>query len=234
MSVYACSDLHGNMELYNKIKMFLEPDDKVYFLGDANDRGKNGWELIKAIYNDPQFVYLRGNHEDMFVAAAYDLLKNEKRSDNVVMLYQNGGAKTISGWSKDGRPKDWLDKIMALPTHTEYENEDGKIILMSHAGYTPKLVGDMIELPCEVDLLWGREHSFDEWDNEHFEDYIVVHGHTPTCYLAVDLEYPGDEIELGAFWYDNGHKVCLDNACYVSNAVCLLDLDMLEDVVITL
>lgn len=233
MAVYACSDLHGNMELYNQIKLFLEPEDKVYFLGDANDRGKYGWELIKAIYNDPQFIYLRGNHEDMFVAAALDMLE-KKSTDNITLLYQNGGAKTISGWSRDGRPRDWLDKIMALPVHAEYENEDGKIILMSHAGYTPKLVGDKIELPSEDYLLWDRDHIFDEWDFLNFEDYIVVHGHTPTCYLAVDLEYPGEEIPAGAFWYDDYHKVCLDNASYHSGFSCLLNLDTLEDVVFSL
>ena len=39
MAVYACSDLHGTMFLYKQIKNFLEPNDIVYFLGDAGDRG---------------------------------------------------------------------------------------------------------------------------------------------------------------------------------------------------
>ena len=38
MSMYACSDLHGMKELYLKIKDFLKPEDKVFFLGDAGDR----------------------------------------------------------------------------------------------------------------------------------------------------------------------------------------------------
>lgn len=232
MAVYACSDLHGNMKLYNQIKLFLDPEDKVYFLGDANDRGKYGWELIKTIYNDPQFIYLRGNHEDMFIAAALDSLKTRGKTDNITMLFQNGGAKTLSGFAKDGRPLEWLDKIMKLPTHAEYENENGQIILMSHAGYTPKLEGENIILPCDDDLLWGRDHIFDEWDYESFEDYIVVHGHTPTVYLASDLNYPDEEVPLGPLWYDNHHKVGIDNACYFTGAVCLLDLDLLEAVVI--
>ena len=40
MSVYAVSDLHGQLELYFKIKDFLKPEDYVYCLGDCGDRGK--------------------------------------------------------------------------------------------------------------------------------------------------------------------------------------------------
>ena len=49
MSVYALSDLHGNLNIWKKIKEFLKPEDKVYFLGDAADRGDYGWEIIKEI-----------------------------------------------------------------------------------------------------------------------------------------------------------------------------------------
>lgn len=36
---FACADLHGQYNLYKQIKNFLKEDDKVYFLGDATDRG---------------------------------------------------------------------------------------------------------------------------------------------------------------------------------------------------
>ena len=72
MAVYACSDLHGRLDLYKQIKAFLNPEDTVYFLGDAGDRGPDSWELIKTIYSDDQFVYLMGNHEEMLVEAMKD------------------------------------------------------------------------------------------------------------------------------------------------------------------
>ena len=37
MSVYATTDLHGRLDLYNKMKAILKPKDRVYFLGDAGD-----------------------------------------------------------------------------------------------------------------------------------------------------------------------------------------------------
>ena len=44
MAVYACSDIHGYYQIYEKIKSILKPDDCVYFLGDANDRGPDSWK----------------------------------------------------------------------------------------------------------------------------------------------------------------------------------------------
>ena len=49
MAVYACSDLHGCMKFYKEIKKMLQPEDKVFFLGDAGDRGPEPWETIQAI-----------------------------------------------------------------------------------------------------------------------------------------------------------------------------------------
>ena len=71
MATYAISDLHGRMDLFRQVKEFLQPEDVVYVLGDCGDRGPAGWELIKTVYEDPQFIYLMGNHEDMLVNAMY-------------------------------------------------------------------------------------------------------------------------------------------------------------------
>ena len=65
MARYAVSDLHGHLEIYKQIKAMLKPGDIVYCLGDCGDRGPRPWETIKAVYEDPQFIYLKGNHEDM-------------------------------------------------------------------------------------------------------------------------------------------------------------------------
>ena len=74
MSNFAVSDLHGHLKLYNKIKKFLKPEDTVYCLGDCGDRGPDAWETIKAVAKDEQFIYLKGNHEDMLVKAALERL----------------------------------------------------------------------------------------------------------------------------------------------------------------
>ena len=63
--IYALGDLHGHYSIYEKVKAMLKPEDTVYFHGDAGDRGPDSWKCIKAIYDDPQFIYIKGNHEDL-------------------------------------------------------------------------------------------------------------------------------------------------------------------------
>lgn len=49
MATYACSDLHGRLDLLKQIQDFLQPDDTVYFLGDAGDRGPNPGRLSRQL-----------------------------------------------------------------------------------------------------------------------------------------------------------------------------------------
>jgi hypothetical protein len=123
---------------------------------------------------------------------------------------------------------------MGLDVCGVYTNPGGINVLLSHAGYSPRMINGEFVMHDEFDLLWGREHIMDKWDEENFPNYIVVHGHTPTVYIAQDLGVEGTEIPAGAFWYCNGHKVCIDNACYHSGFAVLLNLDTLEDFVFAL
>ena len=65
MGVYACSDLHGRLDLFKQIQNFLKPDDTLFILGDVIDRGPNGWKLFKEVKRDKRCILLKGNHEDM-------------------------------------------------------------------------------------------------------------------------------------------------------------------------
>ena len=96
MNTYAVSDLHGRLDLYGEINKFLNKDDLVYFLGDANDRGPDGWELIKEIYRNPQWIYLKGNHEQMISDFLLDYLNFNYCDDDLQLLLNNGGYDTIN------------------------------------------------------------------------------------------------------------------------------------------
>ena len=80
MSTWAFSDIHGNRKLFDAIKNFIKEDDTIYFLGDACDRGPDGWEIIKEILADERFIYLKGNHEDMLVKAFFEQMKEDRKS----------------------------------------------------------------------------------------------------------------------------------------------------------
>ena len=235
MAVFACSDIHGHYEIYEKIKAMLKPDDCVYFLGDAGDRGPDSWKTIKAIYNDPQFIYIKGNHEDMLVKACKDYLEDDYMWDysSYMLSYRNGGKQTMEDWEIDPDRVGWYQRLRDLPTWDTY-CANGREIVLCHAGFTPWMAeGETsYELPCDEDLIWDREHYYSRtYLPMHMDDVLVVHGHTPIHHLASDID---EDWESGAFWYMNGHKCCIDSGGFFSGEFVLLNLDTLEDTVIYL
>ena len=228
MATYAVSDLHGCLKFYKVIKDFIEPEDKVYFLGDAGDRGPHPWETIKAIAGDPQFVYIKGNHEDMLVDAMEEHI--EGRSGHAThLLGSNGGYGTLEEWAADGAKESWITWLKKLPTHMEYIRPDGKKVLLSHAGYTPDIEG---QLPWGDDLIWSRDHFYDSWDEE-LPDTYIVHGHTPTPLMdryIYDLK-PEDVDKAGALIYCEGHKFDIDNGAVFTGFCTLFNLDTFESII---
>ena len=236
--VYACSDLHGRYDLYEAICKMLQPEDKVYFLGDACDRGPDGWKLIKAILQNEQWIYLRGNHEDMLIDAMRDYFHNDccpvYRSYGLVV--SNGGQETLEAAFADEFAKEWIRHLdRNLKMWEEYTNKNGITIYMSHAGFTPNFYvdadGEPIFCPDAEKLTWDRHHFTDSWTGEEKE--VCLHGHTPLVYLHRELFRKADaEVEPGTLWYCNNHKVCIDNLSAFTNIVCLLDLDTFDEHII--
>ena len=219
MAVYALSDLHGYLDLYKQIKEFLKPEDKVYFLGDATDRGPQPWELAKIIYNDPQFIYLKGNHEDMLVKAALHYYGDEWDSeDNYYTLTTNGGKETWKEMSDDPEGMDYIQKFKLLPKEEVYYNKDGKEIHLCHAGFTPGR---------RKNLLWNRKHFYDIMDNID-DDYIIIHGHTPVFYQRGHDSMREILNHVYPEFYANGHKINIDMGTHYTKACALLDLDTFE------
>jgi calcineurin-like phosphoesterase family protein len=224
MATYCCSDLHGQLFLYKAIKEFIKPEDTVFFLGDAGDRGRNSWETIKAIWSDEQFKYLRGNHEDMLVKAMEEYYQGHPYGSAYELLAWNGGAPTYEDWlaEKTADQRFWYNRLKSLLTQWTYVNAFGMKCELSHAGFTPGA--------HEKDLIWDRKHFRHPWP-EGYNDTLIVHGHTP-CQLMDEELLVGeqdDEREIGAYWYCDFHKVDLDNASFYTNACVLLDLDTFDE-----
>ena len=69
MKYFVFSDLHGNRELFDQIKNFLNEQGewKCIVLGDVIDRGDDGYNILQEILNDNRFVLVQGNHEAIFI-----------------------------------------------------------------------------------------------------------------------------------------------------------------------
>ena len=228
MAVYACSDFHGMLHFYKAIKDILKPEDTVYFLGDAGDRGPQPWECIKAIMDDPQFIYIKGNHEDMLVKAM-----GSGYGSAWALLRSNGGKKTCEQAMKEPNWREWKARLTDLPTKATYVNTQGETIYLSHAGLTPSINHQgMIRWGCNEDLIWDRGHFIDKWPkDEMFQKAIVVHGHTPIPYLLEDIDptCQVQDIEPGALWYADGKKCCIDCGAVFTGYCVLLNLDTWDE-----
>lgn len=216
---FACSDLHGHWELFQKIKEFLQPDDTLYVLGDCADRGTEGWNIIKKVYHNPQMIYIKGNHEEI-LADAMD--------GDEYLCYINGGSLTLDGWMNDPIDPEnpfWIDKLRKLPSELFYYNKQNQQVILCHSGYDINQ-----DEPEEDDYIWDRTHFNEPW-KESLPDSIMVHGHTPVTEMKhFTINSPKEEgFKLKPYWYCDGHKVNIDMGSFFTDAACLLDLDTWEE-----
>lgn len=228
MAIYACSDLHGRYDLYQKIKAFINEDDYIIFLGDACDRGPDGWKLVKAIYEDEQFIYIKGNHEDMLVRAGREYFRFEE-TRAMMHLISNGGRNTWDAFIADPDARIWIERLDDLQEIFFCLNKNqGLVLVLTHAGYTPHPhIGE--------EYLWNREHFLDPWpEGPVYENIVMIHGHTPIALMDEEVLKANDydEEEPGAFWYCDNHKVNLDVGSVWNDYAVLLNLDTLDEEII--
>lgn len=106
-SIYVISDIHGQLEQLKLICDRILPlrknkgiEDKIIFLGDYMDRRQNSHLVLdylidlKKKYGD-KIIFLRGNHEDMFLKAIFTGAAFPSKFD---FWLHNGGMQTLIGY----------------------------------------------------------------------------------------------------------------------------------------
>ena len=237
MSRYVSTDWHGEREIADKILAFLKPDDTLYFLGDAIDRGESGISIMVDLLNDPRVVYLKGNHEDMLA--------------DVISDYVEGHAgQVLQHWLSQGGQPTWRDllkmpdatiwrfrnKIMNMPERLDIENNRGEYIILTHAGCDPWIDDETARMwGLKHRYLWDRKHihsNSDDFKQEKWKNTYVIHGHTPvlTKHFCGDEDVALPRFEnVGAVRYADGHKICLDLYTAGTGTAVLFDLDTFEE-----
>jgi diadenosine tetraphosphatase ApaH/serine/threonine PP2A family protein phosphatase len=171
---YAIGDIHGSYtKLANLLRHCLDHcgsnTARFVFLGDYVDRGRRSREVVSLLIATQarlpgQVICLRGNHEDMLLAAAH-------RQDEMMWL-DNGGDATLASYgarSADELPSEHLGWFESLPL---YEHDQRRFFV--HAGVMPGI--PLAQQRKEV-LLWIREPFLSD-PTDH--GLYIVHGHTPT------------------------------------------------------
>ena len=234
MSVWAFSDIHGQRALFDAVMAKIGPNDTVYFLGDAIDRGPDGWAILKELLADPRVIFIKGNHEDMMCNALKDYPNLPCWSEEMTVWSWNGYEPTI--YAIENEDKDIviniLNRVKNLPAYATYTNPSGDIFWISHAGCDYNENG--IEAQKYEDLIWDRNHFIpNKWYHDGPDNLFILHGHTPIPFLVEELsmyhEDIPEEIEPGAYYYAGGHKICIDCGAHFTKQTVLLNLDTFDE-----
>jgi serine/threonine protein phosphatase 1 len=188
MSVFAIGDLHGCPEELDALLDHLAPaaDDTLVLLGDYIDRGPGARPLVERLLRlrtaPCTTVFLRGNHEDMFL----DYLGYGGHFGAAFL--GNGGVATLASY---GIPRDVAGRdaaAMLPPEHLQFMLDLRLThvcggFLFVHAGVRP---GVPLEEQSEEDMLWIREEFY---TRPHALPYTIVFGHTPHREAWIELPY---------------------------------------------
>jgi len=180
---FVVGDIHGCVDELDRLLGAIAPTaaDTVIFLGDYIDRGPSPKgvidRLLRLRQEGPRCVFLRGNHEDMFLS----FLGLGGRYGEAFIL--NGGDATLHsyGWESRGPealPAEHLEFLRTL----QLRHQHGRFLCV-HAGVSPS---HSLEEQREEDLLWIRDAFI---DSPHELPFTVIFGHTPRRDVLIDLPY---------------------------------------------
>lgn len=194
--VYAIGDIHGHLDLLDRLLTAIEADvagraggsrPMLIFLGDYVDRGPASAAVVDRLLRlqtDARFEtrFLKGNHEEA-------LLRFLSDAHYGPFWTRFGGYPTLVSYgmrdlAEDANDEDWpalRDRFAAAlsPEHLTFYRQLEFIITVGdyafvHAGVRP---GKALHQQADEDLLWIRG---DFLRAEGPFEKVIVHGHTPT------------------------------------------------------
>ena len=190
MHCFVIGDIHGCPdELRYLIEdLPLETGDRLIFLGDYVDRGPDSKGVVSYLLelqknSTYDFIFLKGNHEDMFLS--YLGLPGQYGD----MFLVNGGKVTLESYGLPTTNSSAGELLARIPPpHLDfYKNLRNYYIaapfLCVHAGIDPL---KPLEDQTEADMFWIRNKFI---YRSHMLPYIVLFGHTPQNDVFYDLPY---------------------------------------------
>ena len=228
MKRLVCGDLHGQYDLWRQIKEYLNPEDEFFFLGDAIDRGPDGFKIMQEILDRPNTHYIRGNHEDMMMKAFREQLRYNDDfrflESATELWFWNGGETTYNYIIDNNISREKIIKTVEEMPVLVCAGAGDKIVYLGHAGGTAKTIETYLTSLSDYysdKLIWDRDHLNYVWDGKDNE--YIIHGHTPVGYMF-NGSNKGKHIET----YAGGHKICLDLGAHIWGRACLFNLDTFE------
>jgi serine/threonine protein phosphatase 1 len=193
---FAIGDIHGCLDKLEDLISLIDPgpEDCLIFLGDYIDRGDSVSGVIDFLIDlagRVPCVFLRGNHEDMFITFL-------EFGSNRTVFFANGGMKTVESYVKNERLTSNDQVARMLPdahrvflSNLKWYHEDDDYLYV-HAGIKPGIV---IEKQDRYDLIWIRDEFIFSPTGIKKK---VIFGHTPFARPMVKPDKIG--IDTGAVY----------------------------------
>lgn len=174
--IIAVGDIHGKFNELKSLwrKIHVTDDDLIIFLGDYVDRGEGIYNVLKWVIaqsTKKNFIFLRGNHEQMMIEAL-------KQTDGMSRInwILNGGKATILALRELITLKEFtINEIATFADNLPLSYSmtiGGRKYFFCHAGVEEGVPFDEQD---EEALLWTRESFFNSYKGED----VVISGHSP-------------------------------------------------------
>ncbi|MBS7546109.1 serine/threonine protein phosphatase [Ancylobacter oerskovii] len=220
MRVYAFGDIHGRLDLLDKLLAAVERDSRGHaetrfvFLGDHIDRGPDSRGVIERLIQlkaERGAICLAGNHEALMLAGLDGTGPLERwlanGGDAVLASYgikarAYGGSDDEAGLRRAleaALPAEHMEFLRTLGTSASFGD-----YFFCHAGVRP---GVALDRQTEHDLIWIRRAFLDSTADFGKR---VVHGHTPVA--RVDIRANRIDVDTGAFKTGRLSCVALEGA----------------------
>lgn len=227
MGYYACSDIHGQYDLYKKMlsEINFSEDDTLFILGDYIDRGDKSIDVMLDVMQRDNVIPIIGNHELMMWS---NLWGNRERGD-FWCLGNNCGEKTKAQYFDLDIDKRQDIKSFIRNLYLQYEIDIcGTKYLLSHSSFMPrdgtirwKEIGEWFTWNVTWDSPW-RAYEYISIDNYTSDNRMHVIGHVPVPLIGgsvkkdeayINREYNLVNIDLGCAlmsWdeYDDVASLC--------------------------
>lgn len=118
-SDFIVGDLHGCLDLLqielNRVG-FDQTKDRLFSVGDLIDRGPDSMGCLRLL-REPWFFAVRGNHEDMLLDYAYEVVMPYSYRSSAQLFFRNGGSwvETLDADAQQELREDLLPRVVALP-----------------------------------------------------------------------------------------------------------------------
>ncbi|MBX3278228.1 MAG: serine/threonine protein phosphatase [Acidobacteria bacterium] len=218
MRTLVVGDIHGKRKLLEQLLEecdYRADEDRLVLIGDLVDRGEDSRGVVDRAIElrraaPDRVVVLRGNHEDMMLAALG--AESSESGDGAELWYYNGGIETLESYIDSDQqvnvPAQHIDFLASLPIW----HEDSEAIYV-HASLVEDLNGGFLhpsETPDDPELFWARNRRF-------FSEYkgkTVVFGHTITGMIFGEFEH---------VWMRD-HLIGVDTGAYLTGVLSAVEL----------